>query len=69
METQSLPSDFLPIIFQVIVALGFAYSTSDKAKATDLFNKALALDPANANATTGLKQLTAPAAKAAPKKK
>jgi NADH-quinone oxidoreductase subunit A len=27
METQSLPSDFLPIIFQVIVALGFVVVT------------------------------------------
>lgn len=48
--------------------LGFYYSPTDKAKATDLFNKALALDPANANATSGLKQLTEPAAKAAPAK-
>jgi tetratricopeptide (TPR) repeat protein len=49
--------------------LGFYYSPTDKAKATDLFNKALAIDPANANATQGLKQLTAPAAKAPVKKK
>ncbi|WP_254070898.1 tetratricopeptide repeat protein [Pedobacter sp. L105] len=49
--------------------LGFYYSPTDKAKATDLFNKALAIDPANANATTGLKQLTAPAPKAAVKHK
>ena len=27
METQSIPSDFLPIIFQVIVALGFVVTT------------------------------------------
>lgn len=27
METQSIPSDFLPIIFQVIVALGFVVVT------------------------------------------
>lgn len=27
METQSLPSDFLPIIFQIIVALGFVVVT------------------------------------------
>ena len=27
METQSLPSDFLPIIFQVIVAMGFVVVT------------------------------------------
>ena len=27
METQSLPSDFLPIVFQVIVAGGFAVGT------------------------------------------
>ncbi|WP_219223006.1 NADH-quinone oxidoreductase subunit A [Pedobacter antarcticus] len=27
METQSLPSDFVPIIFQVIVALGFVVVT------------------------------------------
>ena len=50
--------------------LAFYYSPTDKAKATELFNKALAIDPANANATQGLKQLTAPAPKAkAPIKK
>jgi len=49
--------------------LGFFYSPTDKAKATELFNKALVIDPANANAQTGLKQLTAPAAKAPSKKK
>jgi len=49
--------------------LGFFYSPTDKAKATDYFNKALVVDPSNANATTGLKQLTAPAAKAPIKKK
>ncbi|WP_316780849.1 hypothetical protein [Pedobacter antarcticus] len=52
--------------------LGFFYSAADKAKATDLFNKALAIDPANANATAGLQQLTpakAPAKAAAAKKK
>jgi len=49
--------------------LGFFYSPTDKAKATDYFNKALVIDPSNANATTGLKQLTAPAAKAPIKKK
>jgi NADH-quinone oxidoreductase subunit A len=27
METQSMPSDFIPIIFQVIVALGFVVTT------------------------------------------
>ena len=27
METQSMPSDFLPIIFQVVVALGFVVVT------------------------------------------
>ena len=48
--------------------LGFYYSPTDKAKAAELFKKALAIDPANANANTGLKQLTAPAAKAAGKK-
>jgi Tfp pilus assembly protein PilF len=49
--------------------LGFAFSATDKAKATDYFNKALAIDPANANAVQGLKQLTSPAAKAPVKKK
>lgn len=52
--------------------LGFFYSAADKAKATELFNKALAIDPANANATAGLQQLTpakAPAKAAAAKKK
>ncbi|WP_432712328.1 NADH-quinone oxidoreductase subunit A [Pedobacter sp.] len=27
METQSIPSDFLPIIFQVLVAIGFVVTT------------------------------------------
>jgi tetratricopeptide (TPR) repeat protein len=56
-------------ILEAYTNLGFAYSTTDKAKATEMFNKALAIDPANANAAAGLKQLTAPAPKAATKKK
>jgi len=39
------------------------YSLTDKAKATDFYNKALAIDPQNANALAGLKQMTAPPAK------
>ena len=49
--------------------LGFAYTPTDKAKAGDYFKKALAIDPANANALAGAKQLAAPAAKAPSKKK
>lgn len=49
--------------------LGFAVSATDKGKATELFNKALAIDPAYPNALQGIKQLTAPAAKAPIKKK
>jgi tetratricopeptide (TPR) repeat protein len=45
------------------------YSMTDKAKATDYYNKALAIDPANVNAVNGLKQLTAPPAKTTPIKK
>jgi len=56
-------------VVEAYTNLGFFYSPTDKAKATDLFNKALAVDPANANAATGLKQLTAPAPKAPVKKK
>ncbi|SEB02081.1 Tetratricopeptide repeat-containing protein [Pedobacter hartonius] len=54
-------------ILEAYTNLGYAYAATDKAKATDMFNKALAIDPANANAAAGLKQLTAPAPKAAPK--
>jgi tetratricopeptide (TPR) repeat protein len=51
-------------ILEAYTNLGYAYAATDKAKATELFNKALAIDPANTNALTGLKQLTAPAPKA-----
>ncbi|PTT03958.1 hypothetical protein DBR11_00810 [Pedobacter sp. HMWF019] len=43
--------------------LGYAYTPTDKEKAKDYFNKALAIDAQNANALEGLKYLTAPAAK------
>jgi len=56
-------------LIEAYTNLGFFYSPTDKAKATDMFNKALAIDPTNANALTGIKQLAAPAAKAPSKKK
>jgi len=67
-EIGALPAEKKNLV-EAYYNLGFAYSATDKAKATELFNKALALDPTNANATQGLKQLTAPAAKAPAKKK
>lgn len=52
---------------------GFAAYKEDKEKAKLYWDKALAIDPANATATEGIKSLTAPApkaaAKAVPKKK
>ena len=48
---------------------GFASYKEDKAKAKLYWDKALALDPANATALEGIKSLAAPAAKAQPKKK
>jgi len=67
-EIGALPAEKKNLV-EAYYNLGFAFSATDKVKATDFFNKALALDPANANATQGLKQLTTPAAKAPVKKK
>jgi len=47
----------------------FAAVKGDKDKAKAQWDLALAIDPANADATNGIKNLTAPAAKAAPVKK
>lgn len=49
--------------------LGAYYSTTDKEKAKDYFTKSLAANPAGTFAPAKLKELTAPAAKAAPAKK
>ncbi len=48
---------------------GFASYKADKEKAKLYWDKALALDPQNAIALEGIKSLTAPAPKVAPKKK
>jgi len=45
------------------VVAGFASYKGDKDKARTIWNKTLAIDPANATATAGIKSLTAPPAK------
>jgi hypothetical protein len=45
------------------VVAGFASYKNDKDKARTYWNKTLAIDPANATASAGIKSLTAPPAK------
>jgi tetratricopeptide (TPR) repeat protein len=49
------------------VVAGFASYKADKDKARTYWNKSLAIDPANATATAGIKSLTGPPAKAGKK--
>jgi tetratricopeptide (TPR) repeat protein len=51
------------------VIAGFSSYKADKVKAKEYWDKSLAIDPANATAAEGIKSLTAPAPRAASKKK
>ncbi|MBB2150017.1 tetratricopeptide repeat protein [Pedobacter gandavensis] len=56
-------------LVEAYVYVGSYYAGTDKEKAKEYLNKALAIDPANSGAQERLKQLTAPAAKTPVKKK
>lgn len=56
-------------LVEAYVYVGSFYAQTDKEKAKELLNKALAIDPANAGAQERLKQVTAPAPKAPAKRK
>lgn len=56
-------------LVEAYVYVGSYYAQTDKEKAKDYLNKALAIDPQNNGAQERLKQLTAPGAKPANKKK
>lgn len=56
-------------LVEAYVYVGSYYAQTDKEKAKDYLNKALAIDPQNPGAQNRLKELTAPAPKAPVKKK
>ncbi|MCX2452720.1 tetratricopeptide repeat protein [Pedobacter sp. PLR] len=56
-------------LVEAYVYVGSYYAATDKEKAKEYLNKALAIDPQNSGAQERLKQLTAPAAKTPVKKK
>nr|WP_121270374.1 hypothetical protein [Pedobacter schmidteae] len=56
-------------LVEAYVYVGSYYAQTDKEKAKEYLNKALAIDPQNAGAQERLKQLTAPAPKAPVRKK
>ncbi|WP_316840771.1 tetratricopeptide repeat protein [Pedobacter gandavensis] len=56
-------------LVEAYVYVGSYYAQTDKEKAKEYLNKALAIDPANSGAQERLKQLVAPAAKTPVKKK
>ncbi|WEK19567.1 MAG: hypothetical protein P0Y49_00165 [Candidatus Pedobacter colombiensis] len=67
-ELAAVPATAKDLV-EAYVYVGSYYSLTDKEKAKEYLNKALAIDPQNAGAQDRLKQLTAPAAKAPVKKK
>ena len=66
-ELGKLPAESKNLV-EAYTSLGYAYTLKDKAKAKELFEKALSIDPQNANAINGLKNL-APAPNKSPIRK
>jgi tetratricopeptide (TPR) repeat protein len=68
-KTPQTPAMKKNLIESYNVIAGYASYKADKDKAKAYWDKSLALDPANATAAEGIKSLTAPAARATPRKK